>query len=144
VATLLQWVTSALNSFLLSDGSSCYQRDDFWQPQLLHILTKTRTSFTSHMYDPCNILQAEFHFRWAWKLNFTTVWGTTRHSYSYAAFNCRNALVHVFHILDTLHANGGHPVITTTDTAPTLFWPTSSNTDWFWDTSLAEITNVSE
>ena len=42
--------------------------------------------------------------------------------FRYAAFNCRNAPVHVFHI-DTMHehfATGGHPVIITIDTAPTL------------------------
>jgi len=49
VATLLQLVTSALFSFLLLDGSSCYQSDDFRQPQLLYALTKTRRSFKSHV-----------------------------------------------------------------------------------------------
>ena len=93
VATLLQWVTSALH-FSLSDGSSYYQ-SDFWQPQLLHNLTKTYASFTSHIYDPSNSLQAVFHLRWAWKLNFTIPSCRMRHSFSYAAFNCRNVLVHV-------------------------------------------------
>jgi len=43
--------------------------------------------------------------------------------FSYAALNCRNALVHVFHILVTQHEHfdtESHPVIITIDTAPTL------------------------
>jgi hypothetical protein len=42
---------------------------------------------------------------------------------SYAALNCRNALVHVFHILDTLHEHfdtESNTVIITIDTVPTM------------------------
>ena len=114
VATLLPCVTSALHSSVIR-----------WQQLLPSILDSHsfHTSWRRHAEVTCMIRATVYkpsfisggHENWT-PPQYQVKCATQLLLFCCAAFNCRNALVHVFRILDTLHehfATGGHPVIIT-------------------------------